>query len=281
MKVIFFEIDGTLTDFEGNIPESAIKAIRRTRKSGNKVALCSGRSENQIDPYILDIGFDAIVSAAGATVTVGGNKIFSSTIGEEDYAFLLKVLKEPVPNVAVQTDEKVYLSLATLAEMDGYSARVMGGKPGRAKSKEELLADAKESVGELVLTDDLSHVKEPQKLFYHNANAPVEEVEKALEGRFTVQQLSFGPPNPYAGEITLKGIEKSTGMEALMNHYGLERTDAIAFGDGPNDMDMIAYAGLGICMGNGRDELKAIADYVTADVGKDGIYQALEHFELL
>lgn len=245
------------------------------------MAICSGRSENQIDDKILAIGFDAIVSAAGVSVSADGKKIFNATIEPKDYRHLQNALKDIVPRYAVQTDEKVYLSLETLIEMDRYAARVFGEDTSEEKSVEEYIQNAKKSIGVVEITDDPGSVENPQKMFYHSAKAPVEEVEAALGDHFTVQQLSFGPPNPYAGEITKRGVEKSTGMDALMKYYGLTEADAIAIGDGPNDMDMITYANLGICMGNGRDELKAIEDFVTASADADGIYKALEHFDLL
>ena len=48
-----------------------------------------------------------------------------------------------------------------------------------------------------------------------------------------------------------------------------------------NDMEMIRECGIGIVMGNGDERLKAYADYVTADIDQDGVYQALEHYGLL
>jgi hydroxymethylpyrimidine pyrophosphatase-like HAD family hydrolase len=55
----------------------------------------------------------------------------------------------------------------------------------------------------------------------------------------------------------------------------------MAFGDGENDVDMLEFAGLSVCMGNGAPEAKAVADYVTDSVGEDGIEKALIHFGLL
>ena len=57
--------------------------------------------------------------------------------------------------------------------------------------------------------------------------------------------------------------------------------DAIAFGVGGNDVAMVHFVGLGVAMGNACDAAKAAADYVTADIDKDGIAKALQHFGLL
>ena len=74
---------------------------------------------------------------------------------------------------------------------------------------------------------------------------------------------------------------KNRGMERMLHHYGLTRSQSIAFGDGGNDIDMLRYAGLGVAMGNATDETKQAADYVTGSVDDGGIAQALRHFGVL
>ena len=275
MKVIFFDIDGTLSDFEGKIPESAIRGIKETQKKGNITALCSGRSENQIDEEILAIGFDAVVSAAGAHVSIGGavrhggKPIYEATIPAEQYARCLAVTAGRTPDLCVQTNEEVFISESGYDHLARFT---------RETAKTD---DPRDVVGNLIPIPSLSVVKGAQKMFYHNASVTVDELQRELGAFFTVTELSFGKKDPYCGEITMNGIEKSTGMEQLMRHYGLTREDSVAFGDGPNDVDMMEYAGIAVCMGNGRDEIKALADYVTADIGDDGIYKGLAHFNLL
>ena len=73
---------------------------------------------------------------------------------------------------------------------------------------------------------------------------------------------------------------KPEGMKRFMRHYGWTREQTIAFGDGGNDADMLAFAGIGVAMGNAVDALKKVADYVTAPIGEDGIYKACEHLHL-
>ncbi|MBQ9633111.1 MAG: Cof-type HAD-IIB family hydrolase [Lachnospiraceae bacterium] len=270
MKVLFFDIDGTINNFDGEIPDSAIAGIRRAREKGNIVALCSGRSESQISSEILDIGFDAIVSAAGARVSLHGEEIYEQTITPEKYHFLLDQLLEPIPNLCVQTNECVYL------EED--AAPIMYEKLKQISPDDR---DPNDMIGNMKKIPSVRGIHKVQKLFYHMAPLTVDEVQEKLGEYFQVTELSFGFPTPYCGEITIRGVEKSTGMEQLMRHFGLTASDAVAFGDGPNDLDMMEYAGLSICMGNGREETKRRADYVTADVMEDGLYKAMEHFELI
>ena len=55
----------------------------------------------------------------------------------------------------------------------------------------------------------------------------------------------------------------------------------IAFGDNGNDIPMFLKAGLSICMGNGSDEVKRIADYVTDNIWDDGLYNALKYYKFI
>lgn len=75
-----------------------------------------------------------------------------------------------------------------------------------------------------------------------------------------------------------KEASKGKGLLRLCRHYGIRVEDTVAFGDSMNDYEILQTAGLGIAMGNAIQELKDVADYVTADVGKDGIWKACEHF---
>ena len=67
----------------------------------------------------------------------------------------------------------------------------------------------------------------------------------------------------------------------VLDHYGLKKEEAMAFGDGGNDATMISYVGTGIAMGNSKQEVKEIADYITSTVEEDGVYDALKHFQLI
>ena len=71
------------------------------------------------------------------------------------------------------------------------------------------------------------------------------------------------------------------GVRAAMERYGLAPEEVMAFGDGENDITMLALAGTGVAMGNGDEAVKAMADYVTDTVDNGGVSKALRHFGLL
>ena len=67
----------------------------------------------------------------------------------------------------------------------------------------------------------------------------------------------------------------------IVEFLGATREDTIAFGDGPNDFEMIEYAGIGVAMGNASDDLKAKADVITTHIAEDGIYNGMKKLNLI
>lgn len=74
---------------------------------------------------------------------------------------------------------------------------------------------------------------------------------------------------------------KDIGIQKILNYFNFNKEEAMAFGDGGNDISMLKYVGTGVAMGNAKDNVKAIADYITDSVQEDGIVSALKHFEII
>ena len=65
-KVVFLDVDGTITDYENRIPASAKRAIKAARAKGNRVYMCTGRSKAENPPELTEIGFDGMIGGNGA-----------------------------------------------------------------------------------------------------------------------------------------------------------------------------------------------------------------------
>jgi hydroxymethylpyrimidine pyrophosphatase-like HAD family hydrolase len=87
--------------------------------------------------------------------------------------------------------------------------------------------------------------------------------------------------HPNAVDIIAPDGGKRAAVEQYCRDNGWAREEIIAFGDSDNDLEMIRYAGIGVALGNAEPEVKAAADYVTADIDDDGLAKALEHFGLI
>ena len=88
----------------------------------------------------------------------------------------------------------------------------------------------------------------------------------------------FGAIN---GELINKAFNKGLAVQRLCEHLNIPIQDTVAFGDSMNDFEMLQAAGLGICMGNGSEALKKVADQVCLPVGEDGLYKAFEGLGLI
>ncbi len=77
-KIIFLDVDGTLVDYSGHIPQSAAEAVRLARQKGHKVYICTGRSRAEVYPEIWEIGLDGMIGGNGSYVEDGGQEQFKT-----------------------------------------------------------------------------------------------------------------------------------------------------------------------------------------------------------
>ena len=87
--------------------------------------------------------------------------------------------------------------------------------------------------------------------------------------------------HPLFCDVSPIGGTKQNGIDKFLEHYHIDLSETMAFGDGGNDIQMLNHVAVAIAMGNANDDVKEIADYVTDDVDNDGITKALRHFGLL
>src|SRR5699024_10629828 len=94
-------------------------------------------------------------------------------------------------------------------------------------------------------------------------------------------ELNFIRWHDLSCDVLPGGGSKAVGINKIMKASGLSKEHSFAFGDGFNDIEMLQEAGTGIAMGNAVEPLKQVADHMTAKVEEDGIFKALQYFELL
>ncbi len=258
-KAVFFDIDGTLWDFHNQIPESTVKAIRALRKNGNYAFICSGRTRAYIqNPALLGIGFDGVVCGCGTHLELDGERIYEKYIDKDLALHTVETVRKYGFRPILEGPELLYMDDADF-----------GADPFGDKLKKEL--------GErLVTIADHYGSWKINKLSCATNDADREGCFAALDAYYT-----YLIHNSSVAELVLKGHSKATGIEKMCEALGIDRTDTFAVGDSVNDLEMLAYAGVGIAMGNGTPDAKAAADYVTTDLQDDGIYHAMEHFELI
>ena len=87
-------------------------------------------------------------------------------------------------------------------------------------------------------------------------------------------------PGSLAADLSFQGKDKSRGVQIFLKEAGISPEDAYAIGDRYNDITMMKVVGHSIAMGNAVEDLKNVAEYVTAGIDDDGIYKACKHYQL-
>lgn len=265
-KIISLDIDGTLYTSEKKISPETKKALLRAQEKGCILVLASGRPTAGLVPIAEQLEmqkFHGMLLAYNGGVVIDfttGEKIFSKEIPNDLTKKLLKHLENFPVNPIVDDGEKIFTT-------DAESFQV----PYESQSN-HLKIKIVENVHDSV---DFSPAKvliaAPEKILQENIPA----ITEPFKGN-----LDFVLSAPIYLEATLPGISKADALKKACEVLKISTEDIIAFGDAQNDIPMFEVAGYAVAMGNARDELKKIADKITATNDEDGIARALEDLNI-
>ncbi len=257
-KIIFFDIDGTIWDRQNTIPGSTVTAIRALRENGHRAFINSGRTMGYItNPSLLSIGFDGIVSGCGTRIDYRGETIFSQMMDPALAERVIETGRRYSFRPILEGPEYLYM------DYEDFGHEAYGKKLLR-----EMGENMKTIAGEWGKW-------EISKLSFAT-DGPKDEFFREMESDF-----DFIIHNEAVMEVIPRGFGKGAGIKRLCGYLGVPVEDTIAVGDSANDLDMFRAAGTSIAMGNGSEEAKEAADYVTSPLMEDGIFQACRHFELI
>lgn len=283
-NAIFLDVDGTLVDAMRNeyIPPSAIAAVRETRERGNLVFLCTGRSKAEIYPQIYDIGIDGVIGAAGGFIELGEEEIFHRTIETEAAHRIIRHLDEKGIDYYLECNDGLYASknLVPHLELVLYGDVLHDPEARKRKEAGSYFIDALKPVADCSLTD-INKIS-----FLETNGSRYSDVAEFFGEDFYMVRCTVPDFGEESGEISVKGINKSTAIHFLTDYLNREKPGTFtgktyAVGDGGNDKEMFAAVDVAIAMGNAKEELKQLADYVTTDIREDGIWNAFKHFGLI
>ena len=262
---ILTDIDGTIRRFDGIIPDSTRETIKALRAAGHRVLICSGRPEPEIEPNIMELGFDGVISAGGARITLDGKCIEDITIPREKLLALGYDLTGRGVVCGFQSHRADYVLRDQEAGYRDISDRTQLLLPPGA---DRLLLLPQP-------VDSLEELEDIEKLMFLSDTVPHEEVIRDWGSQFRFLPVSFPSPVPYGGEITSLSVNKGHAVETLISACGLDRDTVIGVGDGDNDIELMQASGFGIAMGNGTDGAREAADLVAGRIENDGFANAL------
>jgi len=254
-KIAFFDIDGTLVNDQKRIPQDTIDAIRELQAAGVEAVIATGRAPYFFRPIAEELGIDSFVSLNGAYVVYKGQPVFEREIPRQHVEMLVSHAASHNHCLVFEGHSQFYTTDDTHQPMIDSVASLRVELPARDPDFWK-----KESIYQVFL-----HCEEHEEHLYNEA----------------VPELRYIRWHKTALDVLPHDGSKALGIKALLAHLNLTPADAIAFGDGLNDIEMLQTVGLGIAMGNSHEEVKPYADFVTAHVDEKGIRIGLQHAGLL
>lgn len=255
-KVLFFDIDGTLTDTHGGLPEipaGARRKMKELQERGCLLFLASGRPYAFIPQMLTDFGFDGVVLCNGAHVEMNGQFIYHQTTDLQKTIKLVDHLTENNFEYIIETKRGAYLDPNfKILEKFFISCNI---------NEDYLIGDFNRD--DVVASCLKLEVSVPDE---HQA-----KIEEIIHGDFNYDK--HGTDNAF--EIYSNIISKATGVKKVLEYLDLDIQDSYAFGDGLNDLEMIKTVGTGVAMGNAVEELKAVSDIVCDSIHNNGLEKAL------
>ncbi|HEY2477034.1 MAG TPA: Cof-type HAD-IIB family hydrolase [Candidatus Cybelea sp.] len=263
IRLVAFDVDGTLVGRDLKISSAVREAIERMMKAGISGCLVTGRMYRATLPFARELGFDTpLICYQGAAI-----------IDPASDAIL--------DHHAVQND--VVRELATIAERDGMHLQLY--------RNDEYYCEARNRFSDLYASLSLTEpviVPSLREAFAFSpatkgvvvadppdAQVYAERLRDALAGRANVTRSL-----PEFVEVLDPRVDKGTALRFVAAHLGVPIEQTAAIGDSWNDAPLLAAAGFGIAMGSSPPELRDVAEVVVGDVDNDGVAEALERFVL-
>lgn len=254
--LVFFDLDGTLLNAKSELDQEISEALESMKQKGIIPFIATGRSPIEIEHVLENSPIDSFITLNGQYIVYEGKEIYRSVIPENLISELKMAADEYGFPLSMYTHDKIRTTKNNQTMITAY--KNIHTEPPEVDEefhmKEEVLMA-------LIINDDSSHDEDFRSKF---------------------PELSFYRNTPYSVDTIIKNNSKATGIKELEALLGLENVPTYAFGDGPNDKEMIAYADYGIAMQNGVDEVKEVADYVTSSSNiEGGIIEGLMKYNLI
>lgn len=261
IKALFFDIDGTLVSFDTHeIPASTLEALAAAKAKGIYIFIATGRPSviiNNLSALQELQLIDGYITMNGGYCFVGKEVIYKSAIHPMDVQTIMQYCTDRnIPCIAVEEHD---ICVCHPNEM------------------------VKQIFHDFLKVDELP-VKSPveaiqgKEIFQMTPFITEEEEREILPA---IPNCEIGRWFPAFADVTAKGNTKQKGIDEMIRHFNIRLDETMAFGDGGNDISMLRHAGIGVAMGNAKEDVKAAADYVTASVDNNGIADALRHFGVI
>lgn len=259
VRLVATDLDGTVVRRDGTVSPRTVAAFDACANRGIDVVVVTGRPPRWLAPVAeVTRHRGTAICGNGAVVydLATGRVVRASTVSPDDVVTVVARLREAIGplDVAVETLAGFRREHSYRVRWDAASDQVVG-------TLDELLADDPGVVKVLVRREGSS------------GDAMLEVARPALDG---LAQPTHSNVADCLLEISARGVSKAATLAGLVRERGLEASDVVAFGDMPNDVEMLRWAGRGYAMADGHPEAVAAADDVAPPCDQDGVAQVVE-----
>jgi Cof subfamily protein (haloacid dehalogenase superfamily) len=251
-KVLFLDIDGTIIKPDDSIDDTTVKSIRQVQQKGIEVFLATGRPLHEIRDLADELKVNSLIGYNGAFAIYQCKDLFQEPMKKEIVKQFIDIAKKNQHELVLYTkDENIFTDL----EADCVKEFIV--KFHLHRNAPYLPSNDYEILGMTLIN------LEPQDTVLYKIDDQIHLSQVNLEGML------------HCYDVIRDKVNKGIAIQYILNHLGLSKENAIAFGDGLNDKEMLMSVGEGFAMGNGHPDLFQYAKHKTTTVNNSGIYNGL------
>ena len=271
-KLVFLDIDGTLTPPGSNDPpESAVAAIRAAQAAGHRVFLCTGRNLDMLRP-LLRFGFDGAVASGGGYVFMGDQVLYDCPMTEDQKERAMRLFAQGGVLRTIEARDASYCDEG----IGEFMQRCSGGNSELARWREAIERDL--GIRPMAEYDGRPIYK---VVFMCSSPDQLAPAIRELESEFYFLVLDQAEAGVLNGELINRKFDKGSGIRRVADALGVPLSDTVGFGDSMNDLEMIQTVGTGVCMANGSPTLKKFSSMVCPSVEENGLARGFEALGLV
>ena len=255
IRLVATDLDGTIVGRDGTISERTIRALAAVEDSGRRLVLVTGRPVRWMGDIVAATGHRGVAICANGAVI---------------YDLHAEKLREWFPLVPDVTREVVQRLRAVMPDA-GFAVEFPGG------FGHDPQYHPRWDVGHPIVAPIEELIDEPvTKLLLRHDTMPSDEM--LARARAALADLAEPTHSSNDGllEVCAPGVSKATTLARLAGEWGISASEVVAFGDMPNDVPMLQWAGWGFAMTGAHPEAVAAAPHLTGSVADDGVAQVIE-----
>lgn len=257
-KVVILDIDGTILPHGKKVSPATIDAIQRLKAKNIKVVIATGRAPYFAESIVQEAGVNSMVFFNGAYVYHEGKELYKNAI-----------------------EKKILKKVHHLSDNNQHPLTFLGGTSFKATDISHpfvVQAFRNQTWKPEFAPPEFWMNQDIYQLFLHCDN------DEELSYQTEVPELDFRRWTTTGSKTcdgNLSNSNKAVGVTKLLERLGIAPDEAVAFGDGLNDIEMLSLVGMGVAMGSAREEVKQAAKRVTLSAEENGVRYGLERLGLI